>query len=130
MQAALRDANLKPSEIDYINAHGTSTLQNDASETAAIKTVFGDHAPQVPISSSKSMMGHLVAACGAVELIVCIKAIETGMIPPTINYAHPDPMCDLDYVPNSVRHTPVNVAMTNAFGFGGSNGTLIVGRPT
>ncbi|MEE2787651.1 MAG: beta-ketoacyl-[acyl-carrier-protein] synthase family protein [Myxococcota bacterium] len=128
MQAALQDAGLQPADVDYINAHGTSTQQNDASETTAIKAIMGEHAHRIPISSTKSMMGHLVAACGAVELIVCIRAIQTGIIPPTINYEHPDPICDLDYVPNQARAQTVNIAMTNAFGFGGSNGTLVVGR--
>ena len=128
MENALRDAQITPDRIHYINAHGTSTQQNDASETAGIHGAFGEHAPSVPISSTKSMMGHLVAACGAVELITCIKAIETNTLPPTANYEHPDPACDLDYVPNAPREARVDIAMTNAFGFGGSNGTLVVGR--
>jgi 3-oxoacyl-[acyl-carrier-protein] synthase II len=128
MTGALRDADLTPADIDYINAHGTSTQQNDASETAGIHGAFQEHATRVPVSSTKSMMGHLVAACGAVELITCVKAIEDGVIPPTINYEHRDANCDLDYVPNTARRCEVNLAMTNAFGFGGSNGTLVVGR--
>lgn len=128
MVEAMRDAGLGPEDVHYINAHGTSTQQNDTSETAGIRGAFGAHADKVPVSSTKSMMGHLVAACAAVELIACVKAIETGIIPPTINYEHPDPDCDLDYVPNEAREARVDVAMSNAFGFGGSNGTLIVAR--
>ena len=128
MIEAMADAGINPSDVDYINAHGTSTQQNDASETAGIHGALGSYAPQVPISSTKSMMGHLVAACAAVELIACIKAIETGVVPPTINYEHPDPACDLDYVPNEARRRQVDVALSNAFGFGGSNGTLVAAR--
>ncbi len=128
MLAALDDAGLEPGDIDYINAHGTSTPQNDASETAGIHGAFGDLARDILVSSTKSMMGHLVAACGAVELIACIQAIRHGVVPPTINYEHPDPACDLDYVPNEARTADVDIALTNAFGFGGSNGTLVVGR--
>lgn len=130
MLEAMRDARVNPEDVQYINAHGTSTQQNDTSETAGIHGAFGARAQQVPVSSTKSMMGHLVAACAAVELIACVKAIETGLIPPTINYEHPDPDCDLDYVPNTAREAKVDVAMSNAFGFGGSNGTLIVARPS
>ncbi len=128
MLEAMRDAGVGPEDVHYINAHGTSTQQNDASETAGIHGAFGAHAANVPVSSTKSMMGHLVAACAAVELIACVKAIETGIIPPTINYEHADPDCDLDYVPNTAREAQVDVAMSNAFGFGGSNGTLIASR--
>jgi 3-oxoacyl-[acyl-carrier-protein] synthase II len=128
MVMAMKDAGLKPEDIDYINAHGTSTQQNDASESAGILGALGETAYKVPVSSTKSMMGHLVAACAAVELIVCVKAISTGLIPQTLNYEHADPACPLDYVPGEARATRVDVALSNAFGFGGSNGTLAVGR--
>ena len=130
MVAALDDAGIAPRDVDYINAHGTSTPQNDTSETAGIHGAFGAAAKDVPVSSTKSMMGHLVAACAAVELIACIQAIRDGVMPPTINYEHADPTCDLDYVPNEARHGPVDIALSNAFGFGGSNGSLVVGRYT
>ncbi len=126
MQVALRRANLKPGEVDYINAHGTSTQHNDRTETVAIRTVFGENAP--PISSTKSMTGHLIGASGAVETIICIKTILEGCVPPTINYEHPDPECDLDYVPNMARRHRVNAALTNSFGFGGHNTTIVVQR--
>ncbi len=125
MQAALDHAGLKAEEISYINAHGTSTPLNDLSETIAIKTVFGEAAYQVAISSTKSMTGHLLGAAGAVEAVVCVKAIQTGILPPTINYHTPDPDCDLDYVPNKARTTRVLHVMSNSFGFGGHNATLI-----
>lgn len=128
MRAALKDAGLSAEEVGYINAHGTSTQQNDTSETAGIHAALGEHARRVPVSSTKSMMGHLVAACGAVELIACVQAIRTGILPPTINYEFSDPTCDLDYIPEGARHTQIDVALSNAFGFGGSNGTLAVGR--
>jgi 3-oxoacyl-[acyl-carrier-protein] synthase II len=128
MRLALADADLTIEDIDYINAHGTSTGPNDRSETAAIKTVFGERAYAVPVSSTKSMTGHLLGAGGGIEAIACIRAIEEGIIPPTINYEFPDPDCDLDYVPNQARHVPVRTAMSNSFGFGGHNATLIFRR--
>jgi 3-oxoacyl-[acyl-carrier-protein] synthase II len=125
MRMALRDAGLKPEEIDHINAHGTSTPLNDATETQAIKTVFGEHAKKIPISATKSMTGHLLGAAGSTEAIFTILSLRDGILPPTINYEEPDPECDLDYVPNVARRTPIQIAMSNAFGFGGTNGTLI-----
>jgi len=129
MQAALQDANLEPGQVDYINAHGTSTPYNDKCETVAIKRVWGPEAHRVAISSTKSMTAHLLGAAGGVEAIVCALAIERGIIPPTINYEVPDPDCDLDYVPNTARRARVDVAMSNAFGFGGHNAILILRRP-
>jgi 3-oxoacyl-[acyl-carrier-protein] synthase II len=128
MKGAIDDAGLKPEDIQYINAHGTSTHQNDHSETVAIKRCFGDHAMKVPISSTKSMMGHLVNGGGAVEMIVCLLTIVHGIITPTINYETPDPECDLDYVPNMARKAAVDRALSNSFGFGGINATVVVGR--
>ncbi|MGE0610280.1 MAG: beta-ketoacyl synthase, partial [Pirellulales bacterium] len=125
---ALADAKLNPTDIHYINSHGTSTSVNDKVETLAIKKVFGDHAYKVPISSTKSMMGHLIAAAGATELIVCLLAIRDNALPPTINYDTPDPECDLDYIPNQARQVPCDVAASNSFGFGGQNVTLIASR--
>lgn len=125
MKMALEDAGMQPEEIDYINAHGTSTEYNDKYETMAIKTVFGDHAYKLAISSTKSMTGHLLGAAGAVEAIFSVKAIEEGIIPPTINYKTPDPECDLDYVPNESRKQQVNTVLSNSLGFGGHNATLI-----
>jgi 3-oxoacyl-[acyl-carrier-protein] synthase II len=128
MQAALDDAGLAPEAIDYINAHGTSTQLNDKSETLAIKAVFGQAAGAVPISSTKSMHGHLLGAAGALEAIICLKALEAGFIPPTINYETADPECDLDYVPNSGRQKPLQRVLSNSFGLGGHNATIILGR--
>jgi 3-oxoacyl-[acyl-carrier-protein] synthase II len=126
IQAAVKDSGLSPADIGYINAHGTSTQVNDKVETLAVKKVFGDGAYQVPVSSSKSMLGHLIAAAGAVELIICVMAIRTGVLPPTINYEVPDPECDLDYIPNAAREKRVRNALSNSFGFGGQNISLIV----
>ncbi|TEU11772.1 MAG: beta-ketoacyl-[acyl-carrier-protein] synthase II [Anaerolineales bacterium] len=125
MRMALSDAELRPHDVDHINAHGTGTSLNDVSETAAIKSVFGDHAYKVAVSSTKSMTGHLLGAAGAIETIACLKALETGLIPPTINYEHPDPECDLDYVPNEARPANLRTAMSNSFGLGGHNACLI-----
>jgi 3-oxoacyl-[acyl-carrier-protein] synthase II len=126
MRMALRSAGLVPDEVSYINAHGTSTLQGDICETQAIKTVFGDHARVLAVSSTKGATGHMLGAAGAVELAACAMAIQTGAVPPTINYEHPDPECDLEYVPNTAREMPVRVAVSNSFGFGGHNASLIV----
>jgi 3-oxoacyl-[acyl-carrier-protein] synthase II len=128
MQAALQQAGLQPDQIDYINAHGTSTPLNDKSETLAIKTVLGDAAYRIPISSTKSMTGHLLGAGGAVEAVICMRVLTEGIIPPTINYEHPDPACDLDYVPNTARSVAVKTIMSNSFGFGGHNAVLIFGQ--
>jgi 3-oxoacyl-[acyl-carrier-protein] synthase II len=128
MQLALKDAGLKPEDIEYINAHGTSTPLNDKSETAAIKTVFGEHAYGVPISSTKSMTGHLLGASGGLEAVFCARVLQENIIPPTINYETPDPVCDLDYVPNQPRKAAPRHVMSNSFGFGGHNATLILSR--
>lgn len=125
MNQALKDANLQPGDVNYINAHGTSTQLNDPNETEAVKKVFGDYAYKVPMSSTKSMTGHLLGASGGLEAIFAIKSIENGMVPPTINYETPDEECDLDYVPNESRKHDVNVAMSNSLGFGGHNATII-----
>lgn len=128
MRLALKDAGLKPDSVDYINAHGTSTDLNDITETQAIKAVFGERAKKIPVSSTKSMVGHLLGAGGAVELIATVMSIEEGVIHPTINYEFPDPDCDLDYVPNQMRKADVRVAMSNSFGFGGHNIAIAVGK--
>jgi beta-ketoacyl-acyl-carrier-protein synthase II len=128
MRAALARAAIRPEEVDYINAHGTSTPLNDRYETMAIKEVFGDHARQLKVSSTKSMTGHAMGAAGAIETFACVKVLETGCIPPTINYRHPDPQCDLDYVPNEARAADVQVALSNSMGLGGHNSTVIVRR--
>jgi 3-oxoacyl-[acyl-carrier-protein] synthase II len=128
MRMAIADAGLAPEQIHYVNAHGTSTTVNDRVETRACHEVFGPHAKNVPISSTKSMMGHLIAAAGVTELIVCLMAIRDNVLPPTINYEHPDPECDLDYVPNEAREARCDYALNNSFGFGGQNITLVAGR--
>jgi 3-oxoacyl-[acyl-carrier-protein] synthase II len=126
MRMAIKDAGLRPADIDYINAHGTSTPLNDLTETQAIKSVFGEHAKKVAISATKSMTGHLLGAAGSTEAIFSLLAIRDGIIPPTINYDVPDPECDLDYVPNVARRQTLTVVMSNAFGFGGTNATLVL----
>lgn len=126
MRWALEDANLEPEQVDYINAHGTSTPLNDPTETLAIKIVFGDHAHRLSISSTKSMLGHAMGASGTLEAIICALSIKKGIIPPTINYEYPDPACDLDYVPNQARKQQVKIAMSNSFGLGGQNACLVM----
>ena len=128
MRSALADAETAPEQIDYISAHGTGTHENDSIETKAIRAVFGAAAPGVPISSIKSMMGHLIAAAGAVEAITCVLVLRDGKLPPTINLHDPDPQCDLDYVPNVSRAVEAGVALSNSFGFGGQNDTLVLRR--
>ena len=130
MQRALDDAGLDVTAVDYVNAHGTGTALNDREETAAIKTVFGERAYDMMVSSTKSMHGHLLGAAGALESLVCLKALEQGVAPPTINYETPDPDCDLDYVPNEARPAELNVLMSNGFGLGGHNAVIVVGRYT
>ena len=126
MQKALDDANLSVNDIDYINAHGTSTPFNDKTESAAIASLFGDHTKKLKVSSTKSMVGHALGASGALEAIACIQAIQSGILPPTINYTNPDPECTLDYVPNNSQESNINAAMSNSFGFGGHNGVIVI----
>lgn len=126
MRLAIEDAGIKPRDIDYINAHGTGTPLNDKSETAAIKTVFEDYAYQLPVSSTKSMTGHMIGAAGAIEAVFAVKVLQNDIMPPTINYEVPDPECDLDYIPNEPRQKQVNYVMSNSFGFGGHNATIIL----
>lgn len=128
MKLALKDAKLTPEDIDYINAHGTSTKMNDQNESIAIKKVFGDHARKVMVSSTKSMTGHMLGAAGGIETAICALTVSRGVVPPTANYTTPDPDCDLDYVPNSAREVPVKTALSNSFGFGGTNACVILGR--
>ncbi|CAA9291929.1 MAG: 3-oxoacyl-[acyl-carrier-protein] synthase, KASII [uncultured Chloroflexi bacterium] len=125
MRQALAQAAMSPDELEYLNAHGTSTGHNDRAETAAVKTVFGEHAYRLAISSTKSMIGHLLGAAGGVEAVIAVKSIQTGITPPTVNYEFPDPECDLDYTPNEARRRTVRSAMSNSFGFGGHNATLL-----
>ena len=129
MRRALAKAALEPGEVDYVNAHGTSTRLGDVAETRAIREVFGDHADRLAVSSTKSVHGHLLGAAGAMEAAACVLAIDRGLLPPTINLDHPDPECDLDYVPNRARPAMVDVAISNSFGFGGHNATLVIRRP-
>ena len=124
--SALRRANIDPLEVDYLNAHGTSTPLNDVSETNAIKKALGDHAYNISISSTKSMTGHLLGGAGALEALICVKTLKTGTIAPTINYQVPDPECDLNYTPNTPRKAEVKVALSNSFGFGGHNATVVL----
>jgi 3-oxoacyl-[acyl-carrier-protein] synthase II len=128
MRAALRRAGIDPARVGYVNAHGTSTPQGDLAETRAIKEVFGKHAYSLAVSSTKSVTGHCFGAAGAIEAMMCVRAVHEGMLPPTMNYEHPDPDCDLDYVPNESRRVEVDVALSNAMGLGGHNGCVLVGR--
>jgi 3-oxoacyl-[acyl-carrier-protein] synthase II len=125
MSMAINDAGLKPEDIDYINAHGTSTKLNDESENKAVKAVFGEHAYKLAISSTKSMTGHLLGGAGGIEAVYTVLTVRHGVMPPTINYETPDPLCDLDYVPNEARKAKVRAAMSNSFGFGGTNASLV-----
>jgi 3-oxoacyl-[acyl-carrier-protein] synthase II len=128
MEAALKDAGIQPQDVDYINAHGTSTPQNDRTETYGLKKTFGENAYQIPISSIKSEIGHLLCAAGGIEMVATVKTLQEGLIPPTINLNYPDPDCDLDYVPNQARESEARIALSNSFGFGGQNSSLIVRR--
>ena len=129
MRRALARAGVEPEQVGYINAHGTSTPLGDAAETKAIKEVFGDHAYELAVSSTKSVTGHCFGAAGAVEAMMCVLAIHHGVLPPTMNYREPDPACDLDYVPNESREAPdLNVALSNSFGFGGHNASIVIRR--
>jgi 3-oxoacyl-[acyl-carrier-protein] synthase II len=128
MRAAMREARIDPADIDYINAHGTSTRLNDLMETVAVKRVFGHRAASIPMSSQKSMVGHLIGASGALEAAATAMSLDRGVIPPTINQATPDPACDLDYVPNTAREKPLKRAISNSFGFGGQNASLVIAR--
>ncbi len=126
MRLAMKEAGVQPHEVQYVNAHGTSTPYGDRNESEAVKTVFGEHARDLMVGSTKSMTGHTLGGAGGVECVITALAIRDGRIPPTINYRHPDPACDLDYVPNEARSSPVRVALSNSFGFGGHNCTLAV----
>jgi 3-oxoacyl-[acyl-carrier-protein] synthase II len=128
MKLALRDARISPDDVDYINAHGTGTQLNDAAETKAIKMVFGEQAYSIPVSSNKSMIGHLACAAGAVEAVAVVKTINESIIPPTVNYETPDPVCDLDYVPNKAREHKVDICLSNSFGMGGQNCCIVIKR--
>jgi 3-oxoacyl-[acyl-carrier-protein] synthase II len=128
MLAALKNAGLNPADIQYVNAHGTSTPLGDANETAALKAAFGDHAYKLAVNSTKSMHGHLLGAAGGVEAVITALAVHHQVSPPTINIVTPDPACDLDYVPNAARRMPIRIALSNSFGFGGTNGTIILAR--
>lgn len=128
MRLALADAGINPEDVDYVNAHGTSTKVNDSVETLALKHALGEHALRLPVSSTKSMTGHLIVAGGAVEAIACLLAIRDGVVPPTVNLDHPDQDCDLDYVPHHARSLNIDTAMSNSFGFGGQNTTLVLRR--
>ncbi|MBO0690580.1 MAG: beta-ketoacyl-[acyl-carrier-protein] synthase II, partial [Candidatus Dormibacteraeota bacterium] len=130
MRRAIEKAGIRPEDVDYINAHGTSTKVGDIAETKGIKAVFGDHAYRLPVSSTKSVHAHLLGAAGAMEAAACVLAMERGMVPPTINLEHPDPECDLDYVPNRARSAEVGVSLTNSFGFGGHNASLVLTKPS